>query len=54
MLAAKGVPFLFLTGYGRDSLPEAFRQAQMLTKPYTREQLAAATAKLFEARSEVA
>lgn len=54
MLAARGIPFLFLTGYGREALPEAFRHAGMIGKPYTREQLLAATEKLFEARSEVA
>jgi two-component sensor histidine kinase/CheY-like chemotaxis protein len=54
LLSAKGIPFLFLTGYGRDALPEAFRHAGMIGKPYTREQLIAAAAKLFEARSEVA
>jgi len=53
-LAAKGIPFLFLTGYGREALPEAFRNAGMIGKPYTREQLMMATSKLFESRSEVA
>jgi CheY-like chemotaxis protein len=54
ILAAKGIPFLFLTGYGREALPEAFRHAGMIGKPYTSEQLLAAAAKLFKSRSEVA
>jgi two-component sensor histidine kinase len=32
-LAQKGVPFAFATGYGRDALPEAFRDAPLLAKP---------------------
>jgi CheY-like chemotaxis protein len=32
-LAQKGIPFAFATGYGRDTLPEAFRDAPLLAKP---------------------
>ncbi|HVT55245.1 MAG TPA: histidine kinase, partial [Xanthobacteraceae bacterium] len=53
-LAAKGIPFLFLTGYGRESPPEAFRETLVIEKPYTREHLVAAAGRMFEARSEVA
>jgi PAS domain S-box-containing protein len=53
-LAAKGIPFLFLTGYGRESLSDAFRDTVVIEKPYTREQLVAAAGQMFEARSEVA
>jgi len=42
-LAQRNIPFLFLTGYGRDSLPEGFRDFGIIGKPYTREQLLAAT-----------
>jgi DNA-binding response OmpR family regulator len=53
-LTAKGIPYLFLTGYGRESLPDAFREAAVIEKPFTREQLVAAAGRLFQARSEVA
>jgi hypothetical protein len=29
------VPFAFLTGYGREALPAAFRQAPIISKPFT-------------------
>ncbi|WP_309084048.1 PAS domain S-box protein [Chelativorans sp.] len=35
-LTRRGVPFAFLTGYEREGLPEAFRQAPMVNKPFTR------------------
>jgi CheY-like chemotaxis protein len=46
MLARKGVPFLFVTGYGREGLPQTFRQAKCLTKPFNDEQLIAAVLEL--------
>lgn len=33
-LEALGVPFVFLTGYGRDSLPSRYRFHIMLQKPF--------------------
>ncbi len=33
-LADRGVPFLFLTGYDRDHLPERHRAAPLIGKPY--------------------
>lgn len=42
------IPFAFLTGYGRESLPEAFRQSPLLTKPYSHMQLIAAVTQFFE------
>lgn len=33
------VPFAFVTGYGRDGLPEAFRHAPLIGKPYARGEL---------------
>jgi CheY-like chemotaxis protein len=33
-LAARGIPFLFLTGYGTLNLPERFRTCIRLAKPY--------------------
>jgi len=36
-LTRRGVPFAFLTGYEREGLPEAFRQAPMINKPFTQQ-----------------
>ena len=33
------VPFLFVTGYRRESLPRAFGKAAMLAKPISQQQL---------------
>jgi PAS domain S-box-containing protein len=33
-LAARGVPFIFVTGYGASHLPERFRAAPRVSKPY--------------------
>lgn len=34
LLAAKGVPFVFATGYGADGLPDAWRDRPTLQKPF--------------------
>jgi CheY-like chemotaxis protein len=34
VLAARGVPFVFATGYGEQGLPEAFRNRPALKKPF--------------------
>jgi PAS domain S-box-containing protein len=46
-LTRKGVPFLFVTGYARDSLPAAFRNAPLLSKPFREAELTAALHSLF-------
>lgn len=33
-LASRGIPFIFLTGYGALNLPERFRACRRLSKPY--------------------
>jgi DNA-binding NarL/FixJ family response regulator len=33
-LAERGVPFVFVTGYDRDHLPDRHRRALMVIKPY--------------------
>jgi CheY-like chemotaxis protein len=40
-LTRKNIPFAFVTGYGRKALPEAFREAVILGKPFTQDQLLA-------------
>ena len=39
ILAKRGVPFLFVTGYGEGSLPEPYRTRPALQKPFQAEQL---------------
>lgn len=44
-LVARGVPFIFVTGYGQTlSVPQALRQVPLLAKPYLPEALVAALA----------
>jgi CheY-like chemotaxis protein len=38
-LAAKGLPFMFATGYGRSGLPEAYRSKLVLQKPFSQSDL---------------
>jgi PAS domain S-box-containing protein len=40
-LTQRSIPFAFATGYGREGLPLAFREAAVLVKPFSREQLLA-------------
>lgn len=41
-LRARGVPFLFATGYGTAGLPDALHGTPVLPKPFRREELARA------------
>jgi CheY-like chemotaxis protein len=45
-LTCRKIPFVFVTGYGRQALPESFEQSMMLTKPFTQEQLLRTAAQL--------
>jgi two-component sensor histidine kinase len=47
-LTRKGIPFVFVTGYGRESLPASFARARVLKKPFSEEQLLEAAASLVE------
>jgi DNA-binding NtrC family response regulator len=47
MLAARGVPFIFSTGYKKDSLPISYQSFPMLQKPFHRSTLANTLAKLL-------
>ncbi|MGH7012185.1 MAG: response regulator, partial [Caulobacteraceae bacterium] len=40
-LTRSGRPFAFLSGYGREALPAAFREAELLSKPFDPERLLA-------------
>jgi CheY-like chemotaxis protein len=52
-LVARNVPFVFVTGYGADSLPKAFAKTAMLSKPFDEKQLIAAVAFLGQAPAAV-
>jgi len=38
-LTQRNIPFAFVTGYGREALPQGFREAIMLGKPFSKDQL---------------
>jgi DNA-binding NtrC family response regulator len=46
-LAARGVPFVFSTGYRQDRMPDGYQQFPLLQKPFSGEELAEALAKLL-------
>jgi FixJ family two-component response regulator len=48
-LTRRRIPFIFITGYGRENLPISFRQAQILDKPVSDTQLLEAITKLLSA-----
>jgi CheY-like chemotaxis protein len=47
-LTRRNIPFVFVTGYGRQALPESFANSTMLTKPFTQEQLIQAAIRLAQ------
>lgn len=46
ILAERGVPILFATGYGRDGLPPEWQDRPVIMKPYTQRDVAQALANL--------
>jgi PAS domain S-box-containing protein len=46
-LAERKIPFAFLTGYGREALPDGFRDAPMLGKPFSQRDVLAIVARLL-------
>jgi CheY-like chemotaxis protein len=38
-LTQRNIPFAFVTGYGTDALPQGFREARVLGKPFGKQQL---------------
>lgn len=38
-LEKRRIPYAFVTGYGRQMVPEAYASAPLLTKPYARDDL---------------
>jgi len=49
ILSGRGVPFVFVTGYGERSLPEPYRDRPALQKPFQADQLGAALGGLLAA-----
>jgi CheY-like chemotaxis protein len=49
-LAQKGVPFAFATGYGREGVPEPFRDAAILAKPFNPDGLIGMVSQLLSGR----
>jgi CheY-like chemotaxis protein len=49
ILNGRGVPFVFVTGYGERSLPEPYRDRPALQKPFQADQLGAALGGLLAA-----
>jgi CheY-like chemotaxis protein len=52
-IAKRGIPFSFITGYGRDGLPKGFGHAPVVSKPFNREQLVDALGQLLRRDAEV-
>jgi PAS domain S-box-containing protein len=52
-LTRRNIPFLFVSGYGRESLPRAFRNAAVLSKPFSPEGLVEAAARLVHPAADV-
>jgi CheY-like chemotaxis protein len=49
-LSARGVPFVFSSGYNKDSLPNGYENCPMLQKPYSESDLGAMLAGLLTPR----
>ena len=52
-LTRLNIPFAFVTGYGREGLPHAFRDALLLGKPFDHQGVAAVVETLLDQKSAV-
>jgi PAS domain S-box-containing protein len=52
-LTQKNIPFAFVTGYGREGIPRGFRDAVLLKKPFSQDQLLAVMELLFYQTSAI-
>lgn len=52
-LTRRNIPFVFVSGYGRETLPRAFQQAPLLSKPFSETQLLQAAARFIVQAPEV-
>ena len=54
VLSERGIPFLFVSGYGREHLPQAFRDnAEFLAKPWSDQTLVRAVRDLLKRKMKV-
>ncbi|SDP41995.1 PAS domain S-box-containing protein [Filomicrobium insigne] len=51
-LKARGIPFAFVSGYGREGLPAGFQEALLVSKPFNSRQLIGAVESLRERLAE--
>lgn len=54
LLTRRNIPFAFITGYGREALPEGFHEGLLLTKPFSQDQLRAMLETLLYQRQKLA
>nr|WP_245293890.1 hypothetical protein [Methylobrevis pamukkalensis] len=52
-LTRQGIPFAFVSGYGRENLPAGFASAGIVGKPFSPRQLLDEAARLVEPRADV-
>ena len=52
-LTRRGIPFAFVSGYGRDSLPRAFANAAAITKPFESDGLLRTAEKIVHSRRDI-
>jgi CheY-like chemotaxis protein len=50
LISERGLPFMFVTGYGGRGLPEAYRHRPTLQKPFQLDELSKTLARLLPAR----
>jgi hypothetical protein len=48
ILRERGIPFVFTTGYGRDGIADQYKDAPVLRKPYSPQELENAVSKGLE------
>lgn len=46
-LTVRGIPFVFSSGYNKDSLPDSYKNFPIMQKPYEQKMLAANLAKFL-------
>ncbi len=52
-LKARGIPFAFVTGYGREALPVGFDDAPIVEKPFAQEQVISTLERLLNNQSSI-
>jgi CheY-like chemotaxis protein len=52
-LVRRNIPFAFVSGYGREGLPEAFRQATLIRKPFQHQRLIEAIQQMVQEQGTV-